>query len=88
MTRMLTPDKACIGIDVPGGGSYSLKGGKSRGAFEVDSARDARLLRQAGCFPAALTASVSRRGGCRACGSRVFNRIEGRRLCASCGEES
>ena len=51
MARMLTPDKACIGVDVPGGASYSLRPGRSRGAFQVDSPRDERLLRQAGCFP-------------------------------------
>jgi hypothetical protein len=83
--RLYAPDGAVKQMDVNG---HRYEQRNFDGPFIVESARDARALKAAGCFEGALN-PIPRRttGGCVACGHRVFRVPETRRICAKCGTE-
>lgn len=76
MARMLSPDDACRGVDVPSGRRYSGQ------AIEVTDLSDFRVLKQAGYTVAGTGGTPLRSAGfeCSDCGFQSFFR-----LCSRCG---
>lgn len=80
MARLLSPDDACIGVDVPYGRSRSYEGT----TIDVSDPSHVKLLRQAGYTLADTAGRPSKAPGfeCLDCGFQSFFR-----LCSKCGSE-
>lgn len=78
MPRLLSPDDACISVDVPSGRRYS---GRS---IEVSDPGDLKILRAGGYTVADTAGTPVKRGGyeCTACSFQSYFK-----LCSRCGAE-
>ena len=80
MSRMLAPDDACKGVDVPFGRAKSYDGN----IINVTDGAHARALRAAG-YTVAATAGAPVRGGGFTCAKCSFKSYF--RRCSRCGSE-
>ena len=80
MPRMLSPDDACRGVDVPIGRGRRYNGT----VIDVSDPSHARALKAAGYVQAAVAGAPVRQGGfhCERCGFASFFK-----LCSRCGAE-
>lgn len=81
MPRLLSPDDACISVDVPTYGGKARYNGRS---VDVSNASHVKALRQVGYTVADTSGAPVRRGGyhCGPCGFASYFR-----LCSRCGAE-
>jgi hypothetical protein len=80
MSRMLAPDDACKGVDVPFGRAKSYDGN----IISVTDPAHARALRAAGYSDASIAGTPARAAG-RQCGECGFNGWF--KVCGRCGGE-
>lgn len=80
MTRILSPDDHCRGVDVPFGRSQRYDGQ----IFDVTDSHHVRLLKEAGFTVGDISGAPSKADGfeCASCRFRSYFRI-----CSKCGSE-
>ena len=77
MPRLLSPDDACIGVDVP---TYGGKASYNGRTIDVSDPSHVKALRAVGYVPAAVAGAPARTGGyrCTGCGFSAFFKTCGR----------
>ena len=77
MARFLSPDDACISVDVPTYGGKARYNGRT---IDVSDPSHARALKAVGYVQAAIAGAPARAGGyrCTECGFSAFFKVCGR----------